>query len=314
MRESWGYPLTFRIGRSEMQHGSEFLVGNQDTSSGFSGLSFDGIWGTYTGDQFNVTAFWTRLAQNPISVFSFRWEESNDVDFMGAYGSYTGIEDMTIDGYYYYLHQADNGSNAISDTSSLHTIGARFAGNKAQFDWELNGAYQLGDTGLAAPTDEFNAYAVQGALGYTFDIDYQPRIFINGAYYSGDDEDAAFRRLFSDHEYSEFLDNGNLSNVWFIGGGASAQVTEAIGLTGVVNYLQAVEEGASTDEAIGVEVGVYATYAYSEDLTFSAGYAHLFVGDGLEAGGLLLANDGRAALTAGDDDVDYVFVETSISF
>ncbi len=299
MRESWGYPITIRIGRSEMIHGSEFLVGNQSTSSGFTGLSFDGIWGTYTHDQFWLQAFWTRLAQND----SARWEESGDVDFMGLYGSYTGLEDMTIDAYYYFLNQAATDNNGLIDPSNLHTIGARFAGNKAQFDWEGNAAYQFGDTGNASPIDEFNAFAVQGAVGYTFDIEMQPRVFAQGGYYSGDDTDPSFRRLFSDHEYSEFLDSGNFTGMWFVGGGASAQVTEAINLSAVANYFQADEDvvPAGVDESIGLELAVYATYMYSEDLAFNAGYAHFFAMDGLEDVGA-------------DDDPNYVYLETSISF
>jgi hypothetical protein len=317
MNDSWGYPISVRIGRSEMQHGSEFLVGNQDTSSGFVGLSFDGIWGTYTHDQFNIQAFWTRIAQNANGPA--RWEQSGDVDFMGVYGSYTGIEDMVIDAYYYYLNQAATDANGLSSKSGLHTLGLRFAGNKSQFDWELNGAYQLGDTGSPAPVNDFSAFGIQGALGYTFDIEYQPRIFAQGAFYSGADnggaDDPAFRRLFSDHEYSEFLDGGNLSNIWFVGGGASAQVTESIGLSAVANYYGVVEEVAGTDNGLGVELAIYATYAYSEDLTFSAGYAHFFTMDGIEApGGQLIGNDGRSFVGGGNDGVDYVYLETSISF
>jgi hypothetical protein len=319
MHEIGGYPIEIKIGRSEMQHGSEFLVGNQDTSSGFIGLSFDGIWGTYTHDSFWVQAFWTRLAQNSNPI---RWEDSGDVDFMGLYGSYTGIEDMSIDGYYYYLHQAVTDTNLLLETAALHTIGARFAGNKAQFDWELNGAYQTGDSGAPSPGDDFSAFAAQGSLGYTFDMSYQPRIFINAGYYDGDDEDPAFRRLFSDHEYSEFLDAGDLSNMWFVGGGAGAQITEALSMTAAVNWFNAVEDFGTSDEDLGLEIGLYASYAYSEDLTFNAGYAHFFVGDGLDSdntsasapAGIPLANSGRTPFALGDDDVDYVFIETVISW
>jgi hypothetical protein len=319
MHEIGGYPIELKFGRSEMVHGSEFLVGNQDTSSGFIGLSFDGIWGTYTGDSFWVQAFWTRIAQNASPT---RWEHSGDVDFMGLYGSYTGIEDMTIDGYYYYLHQSETDENLLLEAASLHTIGARFAGNKAGFDWELNGAYQMGESGAPSPSDDFAAFAVQGALGYTFDISWQPRIFINGAYYDGDDEDPAFRRLFSDQEYSEFLDSGDLSNMWFVGGGVGVQATEAIDLTAVVNWFNAVEDFGTSDQDLGLEIGVYASYAYSEDLTFNAGYAHLFVGDGLDTdntsasapGGIFLVNSGRSPFSLGDDDVDYVFIEAVIAW
>jgi hypothetical protein len=306
------------MGRSEMVHGTEFLVGNNDTSSNFSGLSFDGVWLTYGNENFGITGFWTRLAQD------FTGESSGDADFSGIYGTYTGLENMTIDGYYYYYHEAANSSaNAYSESRAFHTIGARFAGTAAQFDWEANLAYQTGDSGA---TDlDVEGFGIQGALGYTFDVNMQPRIFINGAYYSGPDDnytdETAFQRLFSDHEYSEFLDNGDLSNIWFVGGGVGAQVTEAIGLTGVVNYFEVVEEFSSNDSDLGLEVALYARYDYSEDLYFQAGYAHFFAGDGVEdtaflTGGPRVSGNGFVAIGGNgeSDDIDYLFLETGISF
>jgi hypothetical protein len=313
MDDAWGYPLSFRIGRSEMQHGSEFLVGNNDTASLYRGLSFDGVWGTYTHDQFNLTAFWTRLVTNNNP---FRFEESGDVNFSGIYASYTGLEDMVIDGYYYYYHQALTDPLAgfgATDAYKFHTIGARFAGSKAQFDWEMNAAYQTGDTGI--PGVDISAWGLQGALGYTFDSEYQPRVFVQGVYLSGDDEDAPFNRLFSDHEYSEFLANTDLTNVWLVGGGASAQVTESINLSAVANYFQVVEDFGAPDKALGVELGIYATYDYSEDLYFSAGYAHFFALDGVESEQFVTAAGLGSIGGAGQtDDIDYVFIETGISF
>ncbi len=316
MNEAWGYPLTFRIGRSEMVHGNEFLVGNNDTSSVYRGLSFDGVWGTYANDSVSVTGFWTRLVTNNNP---FRLEDSGDINFSGIYASYTGFEDMTLDGYYYYYHQAVTDPTAgifgTVEATQFHTIGLRFAGTKAQFDWDLNGAYQIGDTGFAAPFDDVNAFGISGVAGYTFDISYQPRVFIQGAYYSGDNQDAAFNRLFSDHEYSEFIDSTNLSNVWYVGGGASAQVTEAINVSAVANYYTAVEDFGAGNEELGVEVALYATYNYSEDLYFSAGYAHFFAMDGVEVGQFVSGN-GNFLLGGfgGSDDLNYGFVETGISF
>jgi hypothetical protein len=326
MREAWGYPITIKIGRSEMQHGDEFLVGNNDTNSNFRGLSFDGAWLTYNHEKFNITGFWTRLITNNDP---FRWESSGDVNFSGIYGSYTGIENMTIDGYYYYYHQAlvdGTSSLGFTEASAFSTIGARFAGNRSQFDWSANAAYQFGDSGVEGI--DVNAFAMQGALGYTFDVNMQPRVFLNGAYYTGADDsviagsgsgDLAFNRLFSDHEYSQFLDSTDLSNVWFVGGGVSAQVTESIGLTGVVNWLNTVENyediGGPSDNNLGVEVGLYAKYDYSEDLYFKAGYAHLFAGDAMEGGVVVSASGlGFVGGFGESDDIDYVFVETGIKF
>lgn len=318
MREAWGYPINIKIGRSEMQHGDEFLVGNNDTSSLFRGLSFDGVWLSYDNENFDITGFWTRLATNGNTG---RLESSGDIDFSGIYGSYTGLENMSIDAYYYYYHQAlVDGTEFLgfTEATAFHTIGLRFAGNAAGFDWAANGAYQFGDSGSEQQPD-VQGIGIQGAVGYTFDVNMQPRVFLNGAYYSGDDDDFddhfGFNRLFSDHEYSEFIDSTDLMNFWMIGGGVSAQVTEAIGLTGVVNWFNSVEDFDTDENDLGFEVAVYAKYDYSEDLYFQAGYAHYFAGDATEDGTATNAWGFSGLGGIGEsDDLDYVFLETGISF
>jgi len=63
-RETGGYPVTLRIGRQEIQFGSEWLVGNNDTAAGFTGLSFDGVTARYDADSWNATTLWVKLAEN----------------------------------------------------------------------------------------------------------------------------------------------------------------------------------------------------------------------------------------------------------
>ena len=41
---------------------------------------------------------------------------------------------------------------------------------------------------------------------------------------------------------------------------------------------------ANSDSELGIDVGLFGEYLYSEDLTFEFGYTHLFPGDGLENG------------------------------
>lgn len=320
MKDAWGAPIDITIGRKEIVHGDEFLVGNNDTSSTFRGLSFDQVALKYNNESFNVSGFWARVAQDS-SVL----ESSGDANFSGIYGSYTGLENMTIDGFYYFFHNAATASNGLAEAQALHTFGVRFAGNASQFDWAFNAAYQTGDSGF--DDVDANGFGVQGAAGYTFDVNTQPRVFLNGGYYSGGDTDGGvidqvgFNRLFSDHEYSEFIDNTDLTNFWFVGGGVSAQVTEAIGLTGVVNYYSAVEslddlEISTEDEAeLGLEVALYAKYDYSEDLYFQLGYAHFFAGSAMEDGALVTnVGQGMIGGFGEEDDLDYVFLETGISF
>ncbi|MBI4557805.1 MAG: alginate export family protein [Candidatus Hydrogenedentes bacterium] len=374
--EMWGYPLRLRIGRQELSLGNEWLVGTNSTNSFFTGLSFDAIRLTYATDTFSVDAFASKLADiSPI-------EEDGDVDFYGIYGSYTGLEDITIDAYWLFLRDAAslNDTNFIwlpewiedilgiddYDPTELHTIGLRGAGTYGAFDFEAEVAFQTGDAHSVGFTFKpFGVYGDDSAdysewagnleVGYTFDMNYQPRVYLGVAYFGGEDDrdidffdwinpfdkpdaSVSFNRLFSNVEYSKILDtNGSLSNFWVARGGVSAMPTENIEVMLDVAYFQALEEfqappsinigrfripiapalsfwTTSNDDELGWEVGLTAKYHYSEDLTFEAGWSHLFTDDGLDEGNFTQANglvfDGGTS----DDDADYVYFETKIAF
>lgn len=418
-RETWGYPLTFRVGRQEIQLGSEWLVGNNDTSSFFGGQSFDGFTARYDGDTWNIMGGWTHLAENGAA------EEDGDIDLSGIYGSYTGFENWTIDGYWLYLRDGRGANNTApfspvglpfaydtanegvggrildriesafgvdqyDDTQTVHTLGLRGAGEVANFDLEAEVAYQIGEATNVTRTffqpdpsstlvgafglPIFGAYGDDEAdysnlgvniqLGYTFDTSYQPRIWIGGAYFEGEDNrddtfseflrsllpfyqsqsSVGFNRLFSDWEYSEFLDATDLSNSLIFRGGVSVQPTEKVSVALNAAYFQADETttvnglfgipfwGKETDDTLGWEIGLYLDYAYSEDLTVSFGYAHFFADEGVSSvrgnfrtgligdpfflpGGNFVKGNGLVGLGGfNDDDLDYVYAETKIKF
>lgn len=372
--EMFGTPLRLRIGRQEMSFGSEWLVGVNDASSGFTGLSFDAVRLTYATDMFSVDAFAAQLFESGVA------EQDGDVWFYGLYGSYTGIEDISIDAYWMWIRDARsiNDTNSIwfvewiedlfglddYDVTNLHTIGLRGAGTIGAFDFEAEAAYQFGDAdavgSLFRPfvygvdNSSFSAWGANLEVGYTLDIAWQPRFFLGGAYLGGEDNrdinfwqwiwpfskphaSISFNRLFSNWEYSEFLDATELSNVWLVRGGVSAMPTESLELLLTVSYFEALEEFRSpvyftlggfnipiapvysfwtqgNGRNLGWEAALNATYHYTEDLTFEVGYAHFFVGDGLANGSFsslngLGFNGGRR-----NDDADYLYFESRLSF
>lgn len=322
MRESWGQPLTIRAGRQEIVLGSEFLVGNNNTSSGFTGLAFDAVSARWDFDGGNVFGWASKLAENELGATN---TDDQDTDFYGIYGTYDGIENMTIEGYWMYLRDAADAAAATDDSSdNLHTLGGRIAGNWNALDYEGEAAFQFGDQ---QDSDDYEGFAVQGILGYTFEDINNLRLWGGLTFLSGGDDNTApsnddigFQRLFSDQEYSEFLDATDLTNVLIVRGGASIQATEAISVSGAVTWLQEDEEFPTVngDDGVGIEVGLYGTYDYSEDLSFSAGYAHLFTDEDLDDSAFIVDNGtgavGGGAPTDGGDDADYFFLETSISF
>jgi len=372
--EMWGFPLRARIGRQELSFGSEWLVGVNDTSSFYQGLSFDGLRLTYGTDVFSVDAFISTLAEGGAN------EEDEDVTFMGLYGSYKGLEEITIDAYYFLLRDARslNDTNFVAliegledifglddyDATNLHTVGLRGAGTIGAFDFEAEAAFQFGDshsTGfLFKPflygddDSEYDAWAANLEVGYTFDIAWSPRVYLGGAYFDGEDNrditffqwlnpfdrpeaSVSFNRLFSNWEYSEFIENTDLSNAYVLRGGVSVQPTESIEALLAISYFKTLEEfdepknvsiggfkvpvapalsfwTQENDDELGWEAALYVTYHYSEDLSFQVGWAHLFVGDGLQDGQFSALNGLGFNGGTGDDDADYVFVETKLCF
>ncbi len=378
--EMWGYPLMVRIGRQEMSLGSEWLVGVNNASSFFNGLSFDAIRVSYATDVFSVDGFAATLFDE--TNFGAGVEADGDVHFYGIYGSYYGLEDITIDAYWLFLRDGRilNDTNftfigefiedAIGiddyDATTVHTLGLRGAGTVGQFDFEVEGAYQFGDVGQYgflysfpggiygdddADHDEW-AFTVSG--GYTFDMNYSPRIWAGFTWFSGEDNrditfgewlnpfdrpeaSTSFNRLFSNVEYSEFIENTALSNVWIVNGGVDVQLTESVASSLYLAYFNvdepfdlpvSVEIGdfrvavapffpfftEEADESIGFEVGWYTTYNYTEDLMFEIGVAHLFAGEAISDGNFVAAN-GQGFLQGSDDDgATYVYLETMLSF
>lgn len=372
--EMFGLPLRLRVGRQELSFGSEWLLGVNDVSSFYFGRSFDAMRLTYAADLFSMDVFGAQLAEGgPI-------EEDEDVWLYGVYGSYLGLEDIVIDAYWLWLRDARRLSDTNLDwfgewledvvgiddydPTNLHTVGVRGAGAIGAFDFEAEFAYQFGDAHqvgfLFRPYEygdndaEFDAWAGNLEAGYTFDIAWQPRVWMGAAYFDGEDNrdisfwewlspfdlpqaSVSFNRLFSNWEYTEFFADGEMSNVWLVRGGVQATPTESIELAAVVTYFDSLEEfdapahiplgglriplapalsfwTMENDSELGIETGLYATYHYSEDLTFEAGWAHLFVDDGLSDGQYVALNGLGFTGGTSDDDADYLYLETRLAF
>ena len=331
-RNVWDTPLTVRVGRQEIALGNQWLVGVNDTSSLFTGLSFDALRVTFANDVVSIDAIAAKLAET-YSDFG-----DGDVDFYALYGSYLGIEDVTLDAYWMFIRDDQGALATLIDgtTADVHTFGLRGAGVIGGFDFELEVAYQIGEVdgvpacplGFGEADVDYGNFGANMEVGYTFDASWQPRIFARAAYLGGgEDEDDGwftyndrtlpFNRLFSNVQYSEFLDdftfaNGALSNVVFMGLGIQALVTESLELSLVGNYLLA-ENDYDTGDTLGWELGLYGEYNYSEDLAIRAGYAHFFGDEALEATPLVW-NGLRAWGGEEEDDYDYLFLETEIGF
>jgi len=384
--EMFGYPLRLRVGRQEIKLGSGWLVGTNDAGSFFTGLSFDGIRATYATDQFSVDAIWAKLAGTNPAV-----EEDADTDMYALYGSYLGIENITLDAYWIWVRDAakqfDTNRGWLGewwedvlnvddyDVTNLHTIGLRGAGTYGALDFEAELAYQFGDAGSVGSTFQgqglLSPYGPDGAsfsnwagnlqVGYTFDMDYTPRVYGGAAYFGGEDNrdvnfwqwlgavacpywhadsSVSFNRLFSDWQYGNFVgaQSHDCTNLWLAYVGVSAMPVENLKLDLSVAYVQSLEDFSSpwaTFWLFGSRITLFpnwtflsdknaddlcwdlnlkATYNYSEDLSFEAGWSHIFVGDGASDGNFNIGNGLAFEGGTANDDADYFYFETKLCF
>lgn len=266
--EMFGYPLRLRVGRQQMKFGKGWLVGDRYASLSY--LSFDGVRLTYSAEDIAVDAWWTKLAE------AGAVEEDGDTDFYGIYGTYSGLKPLKISAYWMWVRDGE----AIKDTNTdwfterledlfnvddydvtnLHTVGVRLWGAAGGFDYDLEAAYQFGNAsqvgalfvpvgGVFGDDDaEWDNWAADLEVGYTFDVKWKPRVYVGGAYYEGEDNrdisfwewlcpfdlphaSVSFNRLFPDTScrYADILDTSAvLTNFKELRAGVDLQPTEKI--------------------------------------------------------------------------------------
>lgn len=211
-------PLTFRIGRQELQYGNQRLVSALDWAN--IRRSWDGLKLLWQTDELDVDVWWAR----PVRKLPTRRDRiDRDVDFYGAYATYKGIENHGIDGYFLALRDTGGFTNANMRTGdlSLYTMGGRFWGRtpvgEHWWDYETELAGQWGK----AAGDTLGAWMWSFYSGYTLsDVPWSPRLGFGFDYASGDRDPrdrrhGTFNQLFPlGHAHFGWIDQVGRQNVW----------------------------------------------------------------------------------------------------
>lgn len=317
--ETFGQPLTLRIGRQCMSFGKKFLISDKTTPT--QRLSFDAIRATYKPiDKLTIDAWVSKLFEGSPT------EEDGDVDFYGIYATYAACDEANAS-LYYMLVRDGRGANSIYknipasaldyDPSMLNTVGGRFWGAYEGFDYTLELAYQFGNadaeslafantnnanaaaTGIKAlPGMNWDNIGFDGEVGYTFDCKWKPRPFVGGVFYEGGEAVAdgtyvsggvtynlyemkpSFNRLFSDTNYCPVVqDNGDMSNFAQVRYGVVFNPLDKVAVTLRGQNLWATETVPGSDSYIGTQLDTIIKYQYSKDLMVLFYYGHLFNGD-----------------------------------
>ena len=316
-------PVRLRVGRQELVFGAAWLVGSQISPT--LSLTYDAVRATYAGDNFTVDAWWAKLAE------TFGDFGDDDVDFYGLWGTYTGFEPVDISLYYLLVRDARDISLTTGsplpeliedwlgiddfDNTYLHTVGLYAKGLSHGFDYSLQLAYQWGEadsagslysqTPFAAWADndaEWDAWAGDLEVGYTFETAWNPRVYVGGAYFSGEDNrdisfwdwvnpfdrpqaSLAFNRLFSGQWYTASTDilagSSAMTNFHQIRAGVTAKPLEkvTVGLSGQYLGVNEPFDWPAGFRVNGVQVG-YAPYLsfWTEEADDDLGYVgHVWV-------------------------------------
>jgi hypothetical protein len=199
-------PLTLRVGRQELGYGNERYVSPLEWVN--VRRRFDGVKLFAKGKTWDVDLWYVK----PVVVQRKQRDRfDEDVDFYGAYATYKGIKDHGVDVYVLAIDDTGNSRNPNGKTGdrNVYTIGSRFWGKTAPFDYEAELAGQWGH--WAGDTVQAWSWTLDG--GYTFEpVAWKPRFGAGFDWASGDEKPGdgkvgTFDQLFPlGHKYFGFLD------------------------------------------------------------------------------------------------------------
>lgn len=225
-------PVYGRVGRQEMNYGSERLLASPD----FTNIrrSYDGAKIFWHSEKLDIDGFWVRPVNNLVDRFN---TADSNRQLAGLWTVYRPSKEVSFDFYYLYFEDdlpvpfgaAPGGRGGYDD----NTFGARWDGDYPVTDllkrlegtrvggkvmWDFEGAYQFGE--WSART--MSAGMTSTGVGYAFvNLPFQPQLWAYYDWASGtpqrDNPNSTFEtfdQLFpAGHTYFGYLDEVGRSNI-----------------------------------------------------------------------------------------------------
>jgi len=331
IRNLMSEPLTLKAGRMELAYGDQRLVSPLDWSN--IARAWDGAKLKYGPKDWWIEGFYT-VIRDPLApapnLFNTAPTAANgaaeDQEFMGVYFSYVGVAEHEFDVYAFFRELRDNSflGEGSTDPGDLvdHTLGARIKGKDLGLEYTLEVMAQNGHQS----TDRIKAYAYAATLGYTFDMDWKPRIGFEYAVASGDRTPnngtrGTFDPLFPFfHFYQGYADVFGFKNSKSLS--AYLRVSPSDNFTLHLDLFafrldQARDSwyndpGASlrrdttgsSSRNVGAEVDLHARYNVGKHVKFWGGWSRFFAGEYVR----------KTATVGKDSDMDWFFLQMTVDF
>ncbi|BFP43436.1 hypothetical protein FGF1_42810 [Flavobacteriaceae bacterium GF1] len=176
--------IVLRIGRQETVLGASRLITMREGPN--TRLSFDGIRTLINWSKWDINLLYLRPVNNRRGPFDNRIFE-NGRDLFGLYANKTVRTNFTYDLFFLGYNNENARFHQGSGDENRYILGARFFGNKGNFDYDIEGGYQFGTFDQDAGKGNIKAYGGGFNAGYTFQqLFCTPRIGLKADYISGD--------------------------------------------------------------------------------------------------------------------------------
>ncbi|MCK5707268.1 MAG: hypothetical protein KAI43_06405 [Candidatus Aureabacteria bacterium] len=285
---------TTRIGRQDIVQGSRLLVLDGTPLDGSRTIYTDAIRQMFKFDNLNLDIFLSRVkSDDPIGKINNQdmllTEEDEDVHGIIASGK---IDDITLEGYYYYHKTDSDGTDRKSST-----LGSRILGNfSEEVSYSAELAYQFGEL---AGLDVNTGLAGEITLTYKpIDMKYSPKFKFSYIYLPGEDTTTAdseawdpvygrwprFSELYI-YTYVQETHVATVDNIQLYTLSCGLVPTEKLSLYGSINYMRANETPLENTRIFGddLERGWLYTfktvYKFNESLTGHFLYEYLKPGN-----------------------------------
>ncbi len=298
-------PLTLRFGRQDLNYGSARLISTLDWAN--TRRRFDGVKVFWTDDTWDIDMFYVKPTPVNLAKGMNRKPDryDHDTDFYGLWVTYKAMPKHGIEGYFLAYDgtgPATNANGRMGDRC-VYTLGGRFWGKPAPWDYELEAAGQLG----SFAGDSVRAWMLSAVLGYTVpQFPWQTRIGLGFDYASGDNDPGDrthgtfFQHFPFGHAYLGFIDLVGRQNIIAARADLSMKPCKNVKFKLTYHTFCRASDtdalynagggivrggGLAGDNSIGHELDATLAYKLNRHTSFLFGWSHLWPGGYIQNSG-----------------------------